>query len=56
MGGGIEYTNTSEVVGEDVTDGKDSYVMETSFKPPLVGFIGGVSQKFGMENMFVLRT
>lgn len=56
IGEGIEYTNISEVVGEDVTDGKDSYVMETSFKPPLVGFIDSVSQKFDKETMFTLRS
>lgn len=56
MGGGIEYTNTSEVVGEDVTADRDSYVVETSFTPPLVGYIDGMSQKFGMETMLILRT
>jgi len=36
---GIEYTFTVEVVGEDIVDGKDCYVIEAKIEPLLLGII-----------------
>ena len=52
---GVEYTMTLEVTGEDVTDGKNCYVMEGSFEPPVEGILSSVSAKFDKATMFTVR-
>ena len=52
---GIEYTLTLEVTGEGVTDGKDCYVVEGSFEPPLMGYISSLSAKIDKATMYWLR-
>jgi len=55
MSEGIEYTTTLEVVGEDVTGGKNCYLMEGSFEPPVMGFISSVSAKIDKATMRPVR-
>ncbi len=55
MSEGIEYTTTWEVVGEDVTDGKNCYVMEGSFEPPAMGIISSASVKYDKATMRPVR-
>lgn len=55
MAEGFEYTMTLEVVGEDVTGGKDCYVAEGSFEPPIGGFISSVSAKYDKATMRIVR-
>ncbi len=52
---GIEYTMTLEVTGEDVTDGKDCYIVEGSFEPPVEGFIDTVTAKYDKATMHPVR-
>ena len=51
----IEYRMTMEVVGEDVTDGKNCYVMEGSFEPAIVGIVSSVSVKIDKATMWPVR-
>ena len=55
MSESTEYTMTLEVTGEDVTDGKDCYMMRGLFEPPALGAISGVSLKLDKATMFTLR-
>lgn len=55
MSEGIEYTTTWEVVGEDVTDGKNCYVMEGSLEPPVLGIISSASAKIDKATMRPVR-
>ena len=48
---GIEYTRTTEVIGEDAVDGKDCYVVEESFEPPFRGIVSSVTQKWEKATM-----
>lgn len=43
------------MVGEDVADGKNCYVTEALYKPPLVGFVSSVSEKIDKETMLTVR-
>lgn len=52
---GIEYAMTLEVTSEGVTDGRDCYVVEGSFEPPLMGYISSLSAKMDKATMYWLR-
>ena len=43
---GNEYIVTSEVTGEEFVEGKDCYVMETTFDPPYMGELTSTTNKY----------
>ncbi len=51
---GVEHTVTIEVTGEDIVDGKESYVTEASFYPPLYGAIDSATLKIAKASLLVL--
>lgn len=52
---GIEYTRTTEVIGEAVIDGKDCYVVEESLEPPFRDIVSSVTQKWEKATMTPIR-
>ena len=52
---GIEYTVTYEVTGEDIVDGRGSYVVEGSIEPPYEGILSKISEKIDKATMLTLR-
>ena len=52
---GTEYAMTLEVTGEDVVDGKESYVTETSIAPPLYGIVSSMTMKLDKSTMLATR-
>ena len=44
--GDQEYIVTSEITDEEFTEGKDCYVMETTFEPPYMGELTGTVNKY----------
>ena len=55
MSEGIEYTMTEEVTGEDVTEGKDCYVIEASIDPPVLGVIGSATGRLDKATISPVR-
>lgn len=55
MSEGIEYMLTIEVTGEDVSNGKDCYILESSFEPPVNGIIDSATAKFDKATMRLIR-
>lgn len=51
---GVECTETLEVTGDDVVDGKECYVMQSSFEPPLCRVVSSALVKIDKETMFLL--
>jgi hypothetical protein len=47
----FEYTVTMEVTGEDVTDGKDCYVMQSTFEPAFQGLVSSATIKYEKATM-----
>jgi hypothetical protein len=52
--GGEEYTVTYEVTGEEFLEGKDCYVMETTFEPPYMGELTGTTNKYEKANFDIV--
>ncbi len=52
---GIEYTLTTEVVGEDVVDGRECYVSERTSEPPLFGVISNMTIKQDKATLDIVR-
>lgn len=52
---GIEYTTTTEMVGEDVCDGKACYVIEITFEPSFAGLFTSMAGKFNKATMDLMR-
>lgn len=52
---GIEYTETMEVTGEDIIDGKSCYVLEGTYEVPLIGIVDSVSAKYDKATNMLLR-
>jgi len=52
---GVEHTMTVEVTGEDVTEGKDCYVIVSFFDPPAQDIIGSVTGKIYKATMDTIR-
>lgn len=52
---GIEYTTTTEITGEDITDGKNCYVGKGSIVPPLQGIMDAASLKADKATMLPVR-
>lgn len=51
---GIEHTRTTEVIGEDVIDGRDCYVVEESIEPPFRGIVSSVTQKWEKATLIAI--
>jgi len=52
---GVEHTATVEVTGEDVTEGKDCYVIVSFLDPPLQGIIGSATAMIYKATMDTIR-
>ena len=51
---GVEYTMTSEVTGEDVIDGTECYVMESTYDPPWGGTYANSTEAVGKETFEIV--
>jgi len=49
---GVEYTMTSQVSGEEVSDGNDCYVIDSSIEPPFMGLLGSLRETIDKATMF----
>jgi len=49
---GVEYTMTSQVSGEEVSDGNDCYVIDSSINPPFMGLLGRLRETIDKATMF----
>jgi hypothetical protein len=54
--GAGDYTVTSEVSGEDMINGKNCWVMETTFDPVYQGVLTGVTNKYDKVNLDLLSS
>jgi hypothetical protein len=52
--GGEEYTVTAEIIGEEYAEGKDCYIMETTFEPPFMGTLTGVTNRYDKATMNIV--
>ncbi len=53
---GSEYTSTSEVIGEDILDGVDCYVIEINTNHPVLGSLDNYSSAIVMFDKATLNT
>jgi hypothetical protein len=51
----LEYTITEEVTGEDMAEGKDCYVVDASFDPPVGGAFDSARGSLEKATMFPIR-
>ena len=52
---GIEYTMTTDIIGEDTTEGRETYVVKLSVEPPFEGLLGALEGKIDKLTLHTLR-
>ncbi len=53
---GMEYTVTAEITGEEAVDGKDCWVMETTYEPPYKETVISTTNKYDKTNLDIVSS
>jgi len=51
---GVDYTDVYKVIGEDMVNGQDCYIIQITYEPPLGGVVGEATMKIDKDHSFVL--
>ena len=52
---GVEHTMALEITGDDITEGRETYVSKASFEPPVEGTIGTMDIKIDKLTLEIVR-